>query len=113
MGRSQSDTLNECIRLIKPLGGILVLGVFKENYIGHLNYRKLFYKEVSLIGINSYSIFNDCNEFDLAITELAKNHDLYRDIITHEFPLSEFNRALNFIKEREKHNIIKIIFYPD
>ena len=113
VGGAQSETLNESVRLLKPSGTILVLGVFKKKYMGELNYRNLFYKEGTLLGVNSYCIFRGQNEFDLAIKELKENYKCYKDIITHVFPLSNLNMALNYIKERDNHNIIKPIFYID
>ncbi|MEM3373562.1 MAG: alcohol dehydrogenase catalytic domain-containing protein, partial [Candidatus Anstonellales archaeon] len=67
VGRKQSDTIRLAIDLAKPSGTIIVAGVYDFNYVGKIPLRKLFYKEVKLIGSNSYSIYKDEKEFSMSL----------------------------------------------
>jgi threonine dehydrogenase-like Zn-dependent dehydrogenase len=112
VGRKQQKTMRESIKLIKLKGKIVVTGVFEEGYEGNLPFRELFYKEVSLIGSNSYSTFQGRNEFDIAL-EIIENKEInLSDLITHILPLSEFEKGLNLMKNKKESGCIKVIYRP-
>ena len=50
VGRKQDKTLQQAIRLIKPHGKIIVLGVFEKNFLGKIPLRDTFYKEAKILG---------------------------------------------------------------
>ncbi|MBS3107646.1 alcohol dehydrogenase catalytic domain-containing protein [Candidatus Woesearchaeota archaeon] len=112
IGKEQDKTVLDAIRLIKPKGQILVSGVFPENFNGNIPLRDLFYKEALLLGTNSYSYYNGKNEFDIAL-ELMKNGEIdMKKIITHILPLSEFNRGVEIMSNKQA-NTIKVLFKQD
>lgn len=112
VGRKQDKTLQQSIMLVKPHGKIIVLGVFEKNFLGKIPLRDLFYKEVKIIGSNSYGFFNGKNEFDIAINLLRKLRIRFSKIITHIIPLKEFKKGLNLIKNKKDSGAIKIILRP-
>ena len=113
VGREQDITIRKCVELIKIRGKIIVTGVFPLEYYGNIHFRELFYKESILMGVNSYSYFGLINEFDLALKELLRFSNEYKKIITHIYPLSSFNKAVEELKNKEINKIIKIVFYPE
>ncbi len=112
VGRKQDKTLQQAIRLIKPRGKIIVLGVFEKNFLGKIPLRDFFYKEGKLIGSNSYGFFNGKDEFDMAINLLERLKTRLSKIITHVIPLKNFKEGLNLIKNKKKSGAIKIVFEP-
>ncbi len=111
-GRKQDKTLQQAIRLTKPGGKIIVLGVFEKNFFGKILLRDLFYKEIEIIGSNSYGFFNGKNEFAMAISLLRKLKTRFSKIITHIIPLKNFKEGLNLIKDKKDSGVIKIILKP-
>lgn len=111
VGRSQSETINNSIKLVNSKGIILIYGVFPTNYYGSIYLRELFYKEILLFGSNSYSTHNGINEFDEALKLVTINLDLVKKLITHTFPLKDFMLGVNLMKNKEQNvPIVKIIY---
>jgi threonine dehydrogenase-like Zn-dependent dehydrogenase len=112
VGRKQDKTLQQAIKLTKPCGKIIVLGVFEKNFLGKIPLRDLFYKELEIIGSNSYGFFNGENEFEMAINLLGKLKIKLSEVITHMISLKEFKEGLNLIENKKESGDIKIVFRP-
>lgn len=112
VGGSQSETLKQAISLASPMANIGVFGVFDSTFQHQLQLRPSFYKELSIIGLNSYSMFLGRREFQEALDLLEKNEDLFAQIISVRKPLSDFENIINLIKNRDEKAPIKAIFNP-
>ena len=112
VGRKQSDTLKMSIDLAKPGGTIIAAGVYDPSYIGEIPLRKLFYKEVKLIGSNSYSMYKGEREFNIALRMISDGLVDVKKLITHELPLREFKEGINLMKSKGKNKVIKIVYHP-
>ncbi len=109
VGRSQSDTLNYGISKTAINGNILVFGVYPEGFISSTNIRPLFYKEITLKGINSFVSFEDQDDFKDAINIIENNQDLFDGIVTHSFTMEDFEEALKTIKDKGNQPVLKVI----
>lgn len=88
-------------------GTIVVYGAFSERIETVINYRKLFYKQITLKGINSYC--NKYDDFEKAVDFAKQNHkDLYT-FITQEI---QFDNLEKYIYNEMKYdrNRIKTVF---
>lgn len=112
VGGSQSDTLEQAISLVSPIANIGVFGVFNSTFQHQLQLRPAFYKEVSIIGLNSYSIFLGKREFQEALELLETNADFFAQIISLKKPLSDFENVIDLIKHKDEKMPIKAIFNP-
>ncbi len=112
VGRNNCSTVNTSIDITKIRGTILVLGVFKENYILPLNARKLFSKEICMIGSNSYTKTNRKDDFKKAIDLILKEKIKIKGIITNVFKLKDFKIGLKLFKNKGKTQTKKIVFLP-
>ena len=54
VGGKQTDTISDAINIVSNSGSILVYGAFHEDCRSIKNIRQLFYKQISMIGVNSY-----------------------------------------------------------
>ncbi len=70
--------------------------------------RNAFYKEVSIIGLNSYSKTDIDSDFETALRLLAEKKVNVQKIITHTFNLDQFDAALDLVKS--KSEAVKIVF---
>lgn len=107
VGRKQHVTLENAISSVAPAGKIVVLGVYEPGYLIPVKARDLFIKEATLLGVNSY-IFED---FYKALKMLDEYPEYFSWLITHIFPLSEFNRGLNKMINKKEHTI-KVVYRP-
>jgi threonine dehydrogenase-like Zn-dependent dehydrogenase len=112
VGRRQSQTINLAVDLVKPGGTINVVGVYDSGYAGAIPLRKLFYKETKVIGSNSYSMWEQDKEFNIALKSVSKGLVHVKEIITHEFPLCEFERGVHCMKSKAETGAIKVVYHP-
>ncbi|WP_051560433.1 zinc-dependent alcohol dehydrogenase [Clostridium beijerinckii] len=112
VGGKQSVTLHKSIKIAAPGGTIAVLGVFDFDYEGKLPLREAFYKELNIVGCNSYSTWDYKKEFEIALSLMGKGLININPIITHRLPLTDFCTGLNYVKRKVEENLIKIVFQP-
>ncbi|MNM49213.1 Galactitol-1-phosphate 5-dehydrogenase [compost metagenome] len=112
VGGRQAETIQTCIKLAISGAHIAVLGVYDFNYLGPIYLRNLFYKEIKLIGSNSYSIWNNNKEFNKALDLIVKGLVNVKPLISHKLALKEFHSALDRIKTNRGEKPLKIIFDP-
>ena len=112
VGRRQSDTMTTAISRVKLGGIIIVLGVFDFGFIGKIQFRELFYKEITLLGSNSYGFWKNKDEFNKALRLVETGIIKPKKIVSHVFSLTEFRKALNYIKGKNQYQTVKILFDP-
>jgi len=112
VGKHQSDTINTAITQVKPGGKIIVLGVFAVGYIGQVEVRNLFYKEISLLGANSYGIWDGVDEFDVALSLLSEGKLNPAAWITHQFKLEAVADLMYSIEHKSISKLVKAVFIP-
>lgn len=111
VGGSQIETLNLAISKIKSNGEIVVLGAFDPLVEKAIEYRKLFYTQVLMHGVNSYCKEHD--DFTQALNWVVANDVRLRPIITHIFPLSKVASTLEKVVKNELRDYLKIVFTSD
>lgn len=107
VGGKQSETLNTAIRMVKKNGGIAVWGAFSEMIETPINYRQLFYKQISLKGINSYC--NKYNDFERAVEFARKNCKELYTFITQKIKFDNLEQYI-YIDMKNDRNRIKTVF---
>lgn len=112
VGRQQGATINFAIDNIRPGGKILVLGVYSSGYSLGLNARSAFYKEASIIGVNSFVSNTKRDDFLDALNLINANQGLYEHIITHQLPLEQFATGIDLMRNKKSSHAIKVIFNP-
>lgn len=84
-------TLSDAVRLVRPGGIVLMLGVFDgDSPIPALDFST---KEVTLVGSNCYARNGSHTDFEVAIDLLHRNIDPLTALITHRFALDQVNQA--------------------
>lgn len=106
VGGAQSDTLNGAIHIGKNNSLILCYGVYQFNYLASLDVRTAFYKQITIMGINSYC--NIHNDFENAILLLNTKKIKVNELITHRIL---FSNSIEFLNNYDTYNDkIKVIF---
>lgn len=109
VGGRQNSTLSQAICITKPKGKIIVSGVFDNKFEFNIPLRQSFYKELSIIGCNSFEKNNGVSDFKIAVDYLSSKSKIANKMISKVFKLEEFEKAIEYIKNRNENNCIKIL----
>lgn len=85
------ETLQQAVALVRPGGRLLLLGVPTRPL--SLSGLSLMLKEVRLFASSSYCQAGDATDFQQAADLVLRNRDQPRTLVTHNFPLTEADRA--------------------
>lgn len=104
----QTETINDCLNLVKPGGTILAFGV-PDDDVYDFHFGGFFHKNVRFIASVGPDVQND---FPLAMDMISQGRIDVSPIITHNLPFTEVQRAfeLSFYK---KDRAIKITLEYD
>lgn len=83
VGGNQSVTLEMASRYIKNDGKIVVLGAFDEEFSCWSDIRSVFYKQVTVVGVNSYC--KKKRDFKRAKSFILKNEKIISNLLTEEY----------------------------
>lgn len=109
VGGRQSETLNYAINISNKKGIIYVAGVYDNNFVFDISFRNAFYKELSIIGCNSFEKEGNTSDFKQALNFLSNNSIIANDLISKIYDISDFPEAIEYIKNREKNECIKVM----
>jgi threonine dehydrogenase-like Zn-dependent dehydrogenase len=99
----RASTLMDAVRLIRPGGIVLMLGVFDgASQIPALDCST---KEVTLIGSNCYARSGSHTDFDIAINLLRLNLKPLTALVTHHFALDQINQAFETAVNKDRGSI--------
>ena len=112
VGGRQSASMETAIDLVRCGGTLIVLGVFPSNLIVDVPIRRQIYKEISVIGSNSYGSVAGVSEFSSALEMVRTTRLRVEKLITHRVSLNDFKIALDLIRDRRASGAIKIVLCP-
>ncbi len=104
-----ADTVDEAMRIVKPLGRVVVLGTAAKLSV---DWAPVYAKEVRLVGSFGCGVENiggrKVRTFELAL-EILKNLDL-SVLLTHTFKIEEYRKALWTAMNKSKTRAVKVAF---
>ena len=109
VGGRQADTLKQAISLCKKKGKIIVSGVYDTKFKFDISLREAFYKELQIIGCNSFEKKNGISDFKRALDFLSFESRISNDLISKIFKIDDFSKAIDYIKDRKHNECIKIL----
>lgn len=109
VGGRQNTTLSQAISITKPKGKIIVSGVFDNNFEFNIPLRQSFYKELSIIGCNSFEKSKGISDFEVAVEYLSSKSKIASRMISKVFKIEEFEKVIEYIKNKSENNCIKIL----
>lgn len=109
VGGRQSKTLEEAINISNKKGIIFVAGVYDNNFTFDISLRNAFYKELSIIGCNSFEKEGNISNFKSALNFLSNDSIISKDLISKIYYISDFHRAIEYIKNRKINECIKVM----
>lgn len=85
------DTLAQAIAVAGVGGRISVLGAFSKPV--QIHPIMFFIKEIRIVGSNCYGRGGRMSDYGLGIEIMRRSPDVFRQLITHRFPLDDVQRA--------------------
>jgi threonine dehydrogenase-like Zn-dependent dehydrogenase len=104
----QTETINQCLDLVKRGGTILCFGV-PDDEVYNFNYGKFFRRNIRLIGSVGPEVQSD---FPLAMDMITQGRIDVSPIITHHLPFTEVQKGFEFFVYR-KNGAIKVVLEYD
>ncbi len=106
-----AQTLETAVRLVKPLGTVLLVGVGTPR---RYEWTPIFFREVTVIGSNAYGV-EDFPEgrmhgFEHYLTLCAEKRLDPTPMITHRFPLVRYREAFVTARDKRRHGSVKVLF---
>jgi len=106
-----AETLETGVRLIKPLGTVLLVGVGTPR---RYEWTPIFFREVSVIGSNAYGVesFGDrrMHGFEHYLELCADKRLDPTKMITHRFPLERYREAFVAARDKRASGAVKVVF---
>ncbi len=106
-------TLDNALHLVKSNGKIVILG-FGYSKTKKIDWALQIYKELEITGSIFHGKENWENQsidtFRLALRLMKNNPNLFKDLITHRFPIEDYKSAFNCSLKKNKHRAIKVAF---
>lgn len=94
----EADTMTDAVRVIRPGGRIVVVGVFAEPR--PTDYRELMLKELEVVGSFIYGTVANGSEFGAAVGRMPAVADELARLQTHRFPLDDLGRAFTVADDK-------------
>lgn len=104
-----ADTLAQAIRVCRPAGRVVVLGIFSADT--PVSGTALMAKELTLLGSNTYAADRRGAEFRTGVELVARYRDEIAALQTHEFPLDRVEEAFRTAADKTS-GAIKVTIIP-
>lgn len=113
VGGLQTDSISIAIDIVKKNGAILVFGAFDAKCGLLKGIRRLFFKQIHMLGINSFC--RKCNDFATAVDWAFSHENILYPMITNQVQVSRSNiDVVQIYQEIVKSKLLKGCFiYED
>ena len=102
-----AGTLNQSVRMVAKGGSVILMGVPSDKVIEPLPFKHIVHNEIAIFGSRA-----NPNVSWKIIECIASKKVNVKDLITHTFPLEEFEKALDVFVNR-KEGVIKVVIEPN
>lgn len=102
-GFGNADTLSQAVDVTRVMGRIVVLGVFHDPT--PMDWMAPLLKEQSIVFSVCYGIMDGRHDFEMAIDLMASGALDLKQMVTHTFPLSQMQQALDTAYDKSTGSI--------
>ncbi|MCL2250020.1 MAG: zinc-binding dehydrogenase [Oscillospiraceae bacterium] len=100
-------TINQAIRMVRKGGRIVMLGVANADALEEIPLKYTTHNEIMITGSRA-----NPNVSQKVLNMMATGQLNVKDMITHKFPLEDFDKALDIFVGR-KENVVKVVLLPN
>ena len=103
-------SLRQCLLLVRAGGTIVEVGMHLPGVCGRLPLRRVFGRELRLVGSRAYSVAYPADELSQALTLLSGRGKQLKSLVTHVLPYSHWEEGLSLARRRSKSGAVKVVF---
>jgi threonine dehydrogenase-like Zn-dependent dehydrogenase len=107
------NSLEDAVRWTRANGVLAVVGMPAEPKV---NWTSIWFKELKVIGTYAYGVEvwqgERVRTFELALGLLKENASLLKGFVTHKFPLSQWQQAVQTAIHAGHHKAVKVTMHP-
>lgn len=100
-------TFNQAVRMVRKGGRVVLLGVATDDVLEELPFKYVTHNEIAIFGSRA-----NPNVSDKVLALLSTGQVVVKDMITHGFPLEDFDEALDTFVNR-KGDAVKVVLFPN
>lgn len=100
-------TLNQCIRMVRKGGRVVLLGVAKADVMEEVPFKYITHNEIAIFGSRA-----NPNTSSKVMKLMSSGQLNVKQLISHRFSLEDFGKALETFVER-KENAVKVVIMPN
>lgn len=105
-----APTMDLQVHMLRPHGKLGIIGVRQETTF---NMARPHFKEIDVVFIFSYAMWNYRTEFSMAMELLRKGAVMANPLVTHTFPLDAINEAFETAKNKSKSHAVKVMIISE
>jgi threonine dehydrogenase-like Zn-dependent dehydrogenase len=106
-------SLNDAVRWTRANGVLAVVGMPAEPKV---NWTSLWFKEIRVVGTYAYGLEEWQGEkvrtFELALQLMREKPSLFKGMVTHRFPLTQWREAVQTALQAGRLGAIKVALHP-
>ena len=106
----RAPTMDLQIEMLRPHGKLGMIGVRQDTTF---NMARPHFKEIDIVFIFSYAMWNYRTEFSMAMDLLEKGAVIAGPLVTHTFPLASIHEAFETAKDKNKSHAIKVMIISE
>ncbi len=106
----RAPTMDLQIEMLRPHGKLGMIGVRQDTTF---NMARPHFKEIDIVFIFSYAMWNYRTEFSMAMDLLEKGAVIASPLVTHTFPLASIHEAFETAKDKNKSHAIKVMIISE
>ncbi len=107
------NSLEDAVRWTRSNGVLAVVGMPAEPKV---NWTSIWFKELKVVGTYAYGVEvwqgKKVRTFELALSLLKDNASLFKGFVTHKFPLSQWQQAIQTAIHPGRNKAIKVTMQP-
>ncbi|MHB8996226.1 MAG: zinc-dependent alcohol dehydrogenase [Armatimonadota bacterium] len=105
---SAHGTFQQAVQLAGRLGRVALVGG-NTGPVSQFDFSPIASKELTLYGSGAYAQIGTRRDFDIALELLAAEPELYKQLITHRFYLSDIQEGFEIAADKSRRHAIKVM----
>ena len=106
----KAPTMDLQIEMLRPHGRLGMIGVRQDTTF---NMAKPHFKEIDIVFIFSYAMWQYQTEFSMAMDLLEKGALIADPLVTHTFPLDSIQQAFETAKDKSRSHAVKVMILSE
>jgi threonine dehydrogenase-like Zn-dependent dehydrogenase len=108
----RSNTLDNSLRLLKALGKLVLVATTAS--VSKVDFSPIWFREIQIVGSFMYYMEQwqgeELSTYTLALRLIQQNPSVFEKMVTHEFKLTDYKKAIEVALDKKNNGCIKAVF---